>query len=160
MKMNNNLEIERKFLVNGDFRKDIISSEHIKQGFLSSVPERIVRVRIYGNRAFLTIKGIANESGTSRYEFEKEIDTADAERLLEICEPEIIEKTRFISIFKGKKIEIDVFEGQNSGLVVAEIELKTEEEFFEKPPWLGKEVTGNIIYYNSNLSKMPFVNPK
>jgi adenylate cyclase len=151
----NNLEIERKFLIKGEFKKDVISFKKIKQGYLSSVPERIVRVRICGEKAFITIKGISNSEGTVRYEFEKQIDVSDAENLLKICEPGMIEKTRYIVLFKGKKFEIDVFEGNQSGLTVAEIELNSADEIFEKPEWLGEEVTGNPIYYNSNLSKNP-----
>lgn len=144
-------EIERKFLVKGDFSKDISESYKIMQGFLSRVPERTVRVRILDNKAYLTIKGITTDEGTSRYEFETEIELNDAENLMKICEPGIIEKVRHIIFYGDKKFEVDVFGGKNRGLVIAEIELNNKDEKFLKPVWLGEEVTGNIKYYNSNL---------
>lgn len=144
-------EIERKFLVKGDFSKYISESYKIMQGFLSRVPERTVRVRILNNKAYLTIKGITTDEGTSRYEFETEIELNDAENLMKICEPGIIEKVRHIIFYGDKKFEVDVFGGKNKGLVIAEIELNNKDEKFLKPGWLGEEVTGNIKYYNSNL---------
>jgi adenylate cyclase len=149
-------EIERKFLVKGDYMDEVKSSLRISQGYLSSHPERIVRIRIKGNRAFITVKGIANNTGLSRYEWEKEIDPIEAKELLAICEPGIIDKTRHIVEFKGHVIEIDEFHAENQGLVVAEIELKSETEEFEKPEWLGEEVTGDERYYNAMLTKVPF----
>ena len=144
-------EIERKFLVAGDFRPHVYKSICIIQGYLSSVPERTVRVRIQGDEAFLTIKGIANENGTSRYEWEKQIEVADAQDLLKIAEPGIIEKTRHLIKAEPYIYEVDEFFGANAGLIIAEIELPSEDADFEKPDWLGAEVTGEKRYYNSNL---------
>ncbi len=152
-------EIERKFLVKGDFRSRVIEENRIIQGFLSSVPERTVRVRIIGNTGFLTIKGIGNASGTSRFEWEREITLEDANALLDICEKVIIDKKRFIVPEKsGLKFEVDEFCGDNEGLVVAEIELPSEDHPFDKPEWLGEEVTGVDRYYNSMLVKNPYKN--
>ena len=149
-------EIERKFLVKGDFTKDIRESIHITQGYLSRVPERTVRVRIYDKEGFLTIKGKANNSGLSRYEFEKEINYKEALDLLKICEKGIIDKIRHLIIYKGHTFEVDVFKGKNEGLIIAEIELESESEIFEKPEWLGEEVTEDNRYSNSHLSKYPY----
>jgi adenylate cyclase len=149
-------EIERKFLVKGDFKKHSESSKRITQGYLSSVPERIVRIRIYGEKAFLTIKGITNMSGMSRYEWEKEIVVAEAHELLKLCEPGIIDKTRYLVKSGKNTFEVDEFYGENEGLVVAEIELAAEDQHFEKPDWLGEEVTGDKKYFNSRLVKTPF----
>lgn len=151
-------EIERKFLVkNSDFKQQATKSFRIVQAFLSSVPQRTVRVRIKGHKAFLTIKGISNQTGTSRFEWEKEILVHEAEQLLTLCEPARIEKTRYIvPIADNLFFEIDEFFGENKGLVVAEIELETENQVFQKPKWLGIEVTGDLKYYNSNLSLRPF----
>ena len=152
-------EIERKFLVIGDYKKFATEETKIEQGFLSTVPERTVRVRIKGNQGFLTIKGIGNKSGASRFEFEKEISIDDAKDLMDICEPGVIEKTRFIiPINKGLIFEIDEFYGENQGLTVAEIELPSEETSFEKPSWLGEEVTGDVRFYNAMLMKNPYKN--
>jgi adenylate cyclase len=151
-------EIERKFLVKGDFKSSSISQTRISQGYLSSVPERTVRVRVKGDKGFITIKGIGNKSGTSRYEWEKEIPVNEVNELLKICEPGLIEKTRFL-VKAGKHIyEVDEFYGDNKGLVIAEVELSTEDEEFDKPSWLGEELTGNINYFNSMLMKNPFKN--
>ena len=150
-------EIERKFLVKGDFKPFITKETRITQGYLSSIPERTVRVRLKGDKGFITIKGVGNASGASRYEWEKEIPTDEVNELLEICEPGVIDKTRFIVPEpSGLKFEVDEFYGENVGLTVAEIELPTEEHPFDKPEWLGEEVTGDIRYYNSNLGKNPF----
>ena len=150
-------EIERKFLIKGDFKPFVVKETRIIQGYLSSVPERTVRVRIKGEKGFLTIKGIGNESGASRYEWEKEISVEDAKSLLTLCEPGIIDKTRFIVPEEGGlKYEVDEFYGDNNGLIVAEIELPTEEYHFKKPEWLGEEVTGDLKYFNSMLMKNPY----
>lgn len=149
-------EIERKFLVKGDFKKFSNKSTRIVQGYLSSVPERTVRVRIKGDKGFLTIKGIGNISGASRYEWEREIPTNEAEELLKICEPGVIDKTRYLVKVGNHTFEVDEFYGENNGLVLAEIELADESEKFEKPEWLGDEVTGDTKYYNSMLMKNPF----
>jgi adenylate cyclase len=152
-------EIERKFLVKGDFKPFVTKQTRITQGYLSSVPERTVRVRIKGDKGFITIKGIGNESGASRYEWEKEIPVEEVKELLELCEPGIIDKTRFIvPANDGLKFEVDEFYGDNEGLTVAEIELPDENFKFEKPEWLGKEVTGDVKYFNSMLMKNPYKN--
>ena len=152
-------EIERKFLVKGDYKPSITKETRITQGYLSSVPERTVRVRIKGEKGFLTIKGIGNASGASRFEWEKEITVGDAKSLLELCEPGIIDKTRFIVPEEsGLVYEVDEFYGENDGLTVAEIELPTEDRPFTKPEWLGEEVTGDVRYFNSMLMKNPFKN--
>ena len=152
-------EIERKFLVkNLDFVEQSFSKSHLAQGYLNTHKERTVRVRIKENQAFITIKGKSNTAGTTRFEWEKEMSVEEAKQLLPICEPEVIEKTRYLVKANLHTYEIDVFEGANKGLIVAEIELNSENETFEKPNWLGKEVTGETKYYNSQLSKHPFKN--
>lgn len=151
------LEIERKFLVkNNSYQKCSFKKSYIKQGFLNSHKERIVRVRIIDDNAFLTVKGISNELGTSRYEWEKEIPVSDANELLLLAEKTIIEKYRFYIKQNNHTIEVDEFLGENKGLIVAEIELNSEDESYKKPEWLGEEVTGITKYYNASLSKEPF----
>jgi len=151
------VEIERKFLVkNEHFKKAAHKETRIIQGYLSTVPERTVRVRLKGEMAFLTIKGISNESGLSRYEWEKEIPAAEAKELLAICQPGIIDKTRYLVTQNEHVYEIDEFYGENLGLTVAEIELTSEDEAYIKPDWLGEEVTGDVKYYNSMLMSNPF----
>ena len=153
------IEIERKFLVTSDqFKKEAVSQNRITQGYLSSVPERTVRVRVKGNKAFLTVKGASNETGMSRFEWEKEIAVEEAEKLLLLCEKGVIDKTRFEVKAGNHLYEVDEFYGENEGLIIAEIELQSETEPFEKPNWLGKEVTNDTRYYNSNLSINPFKN--
>ena len=149
-------EIERKFLVKGDFKKHASKETRIVQGYLSSIPERTVRVRIKGDKGFITIKGIGNTSGASRYEWEKEIPVSEVEELLKICEPGVIDKTRFMVKEGDHTFEVDEFYGENKGLTLAELELKSETESFVKPEWLGEEVTGDVKYYNSMLMKNPF----
>lgn len=150
-------EIERKYLVKSDlFKSQAVGSVRIIQGYLSSVPERTVRVRVKGDKGFLTIKGIGNESGASRYEWESEISAAEAQDLLKICEPGVIDKTRYLVEFENHTFEVDEFYQQNQGLVVAEVELTDEAQKVHKPSWLGKEVTGDRRYYNSMLMKQPF----
>ncbi|MCB0459962.1 MAG: CYTH domain-containing protein [Flavobacteriaceae bacterium] len=152
-------EIERKFLVKNDtFKKESFKATKIVQGFLSTVPERTVRIRIKGDKGFITVKGIGNESGTSRFEWEKEISVDDASNLLKISEPGVIDKTRYEVKSGGHTFEIDEFYGENEGLIVAEVELSSEDEKFVKPDWLGDEVTGQVKYYNSMLMKNPFKN--
>ena len=150
------LEIERKFLVTGNYRAAARSSQRIVQGYLSSVPERTVRVRIRGDQGFLTIKGVSSTSGASRYEWEREIPRPEAEELLALCEPGIIDKTRHLVPCGHHTFEVDQFHGDNAGLIVAEVELASEDEAFTRPPWLGKEVTGDARYFNSQLMKHPF----
>lgn len=149
-------EIERKFLVKEGFKEEAFSSMHITQGYLSSVPERIVRIRLYGDKGFITIKGISNIYSISRYEWEKEIPVSEAGELLKICEPGLIDKTRFLVKSGESTFEVDEFHGDNRGLVVAEIELLSEDAVFIKPDWLGEEVTGDRRYYNSRLAVKPF----
>lgn len=146
------IEIERKFLVlNHSFEAEASAKHEVVQGYLSRVPERTVRIRIMGQKAFITIKGVSNESGLSRFEWEKEIDTTEAKELLGLCEKPIIAKTRYIVPYQKHIFEVDVFSGANKGLVLAEIELEKETSIFEKPSWLGKEVTGDLNYYNAGL---------
>ena len=150
-------EIERKFLVKSeDFKREASKETRIIQGYLSSVPERTVRVRVKGEKGYITVKGVGSESGASRFEWEMEIPVKDVEDLLNICEPGVIDKTRY-EIKAGKHtFEVDEFYGDNNGLVVAEIELESESEVFAKPDWLGEEVTGDARYYNSMLMKNPY----
>jgi len=152
------IEIERKFLVNSDaFKNDALRKNHIAQGYLNSTPERTVRVRIKGDTGYLTIKGKSNETGLSRFEWEKEIPLAEAKALLLLCEKGIIEKNRY-EVPVGKHLfEVDEFFGENIGLLLAEVELQSESEFFEKPHWLGDEVTQDQRYYNPYLSQHPFI---
>lgn len=149
-------EIERKFLVDGDFKPFATKSTRITQGYLSSVPERTVRIRVKGDKGYITIKGIGSESGASRFEWEKEIPLEEAKQLLAICEPGVIDKTRYLVPVDGHTFEVDEFYGDNEGLTVAEIELGSEDESFTRPAWLGKEVTGDVRYYNAMLMKHPF----
>lgn len=153
------VEIERKFLVNSSAYKDEASkSIQIIQGFLNTHKERTVRVRLKGDKGFLTVKGKSSDNGLSRFEWEKEITDEAAKSLLNICEPGVIDKIRYEVQVKNHIFEIDEFFGDNQGLVIAEVELNSEEEAFEKPSWLGEEVTGDVKYYNSQLSKHPFCN--
>ena len=150
------LEIERKFLVKGDFRPFVYRSTRIIQGYLSSVPERTVRVRIKGDKGFITIKGVGSDNGASRYEWEKEIPVSEVQELLKICEPGIIDKIRHLVKADPYVYEVDEFHGENEGLIVAEIELPAEDTEFMKYEWLGEEVTGDIRYYNSMLKNIPY----
>ncbi len=150
------VEIERKFLVAGDYRSGVQSSQRIIQGYLSSVPERTVRVRVRGERGFLTIKGIGSTSGASRYEWEHEMPRSEAEELLALCEPGVIDKTRHLVPWGEHVFEVDEFHGNNAGLVIAEVELASETERFQRPEWLGQEVTGDARYFNSQLRQHPF----
>jgi len=150
-------EIERKFLVkNNDFKEESFNQTKIVQGFLSTVPERTVRIRIKGDQGFVTVKGIGNESGASRFEWEKEISVQDAIDLLKISEPGVINKIRFNVKSGNHTFEVDEFYGENKGLIIAEVELDAEDEEFIKPKWLGEEVTGQVRYYNSMLMKNPY----
>ena len=151
------VEIERKFLVNSHaFKKVAFKQSRIKQCYLSSIPERTVRIRIKGDRAYITIKGASNDTGLSRFEWEKEIPVHEAEELLHLCEKGIIDKTRFEIKIDNHIYEVDEFYGENHGLVIAEIELQYETETFQKPNWLGKEVTNDERYYNAYLSIHPY----
>jgi len=150
------LEVERKFLVTGDFSAAVSRSTRIVQGYLNSDPERSVRVRIKGDEGFLTIKGPGNASGTTRYEWEKKISMPEAKELLALCEPGKIDKIRHLVPLGSHILEVDVFYGANTGLILAEAELADEAEFFERPPWLGEEVTHVPRYFNASLSRRPF----
>ena len=150
------LEIERKFLVAEGFKPSATIFFRICQGYLNSSPERTVRVRIKGDKGYLTVKGLSSESGASRYEWEKEIPVSEAAELLRLCEPGIIDKTRYLIEADSHTFEVDEFHGDNEGLIIAEIELSSESETFTKPAWLGAEVTGDARYYNSMLMKHPY----
>ena len=150
-------EIERKFLVTSiDFIAQSNNQNRIVQGYLNSNPSRTVRVRIKGAKGFLTIKGKGNAPGTTRFEWETEIAVAEAELLLQLCEKGIIDKIRYEILVGKHTFEVDVFSGENQGLIMAEVELSEENEFFEKPKWLGIEVTGDKRFFNSYLSENPF----
>lgn len=153
-------EIEKKFLVAGEFKESAKKATRITQGYLSSVPERTVRVRVKGEKGYITVKGIGNDSGASRFEWEKEIPVEDVRDLLKICESGVIDKTRYLVDCDGHTFEVDEFYGDNDGLVVAEVELSDENEAFTRPSWLGEEVTGDKKYYNSMLMKNPYKNWK
>ena len=155
------LEIERKFLVKGEgYKQQAYGQSHIKQGYISSSHGRTVRVRIRDERGYLTIKGPSENGGLSRYEFEKEITLDEAEQLMKLCEPGIIDKTRYLVKSGKHTFEVDEFFGENEGLVIAEVELGTEDESYEKPDFIGQEVTGDRRYYNSHLRKNPYSNWK
>lgn len=148
-------EIERKFLVKDDGYKQNAEACCYMQGYLCTDPNRTVRIRIAGDKGFIAIKGKNN--GISRAEFEYEIPMKDGKKILfELVKTGIIEKTRHVVFFKDRKWEVDEFHGENEGLVVAEIELNDENEPFEKPSWIGDEVSNDCRYYNSNLSQHPF----
>ncbi len=151
-----NMEIERKFLVAGDFSADVYACRRIVQGYICTDPGKTVRVRIQDQDGFLTIKGPSDGEGMSRYEFEQAIPLEDTERLLLLCEPGVIDKVRHLARVGNHVWEIDVFHGANEGLVLAEIELGAEDESFAMPVWAGKEVTGDRRYYNSMLARHPF----
>lgn len=150
-------EIERKFLVLNDLYKvDAHESARIIQGYLTSDPERSVRVRIKGDSGFITVKGATNASGVSRFEWEKKIPLVEAKDLLNICLPGVIDKIRYEIKYGDHIFEVDEFFRDNYGLVIAEIELMYEDQDFLKPDWLGIEVTGDKKYYNSMLVRYPY----
>ena len=149
-------EIERKFLVNGDFKSQAYAQSHIVQGYICSARGRTVRVRIRDDRGYLTIKGASADNGLSRYEWEKEIPLAEAEELMKLCEPGVIDKTRYLVRSGHHIFEVDEFYGDNEGLILAEVELSAPDEAYEKPSFIGREVTGDIRFYNSHLMKFPF----
>ena len=147
------IEIERKFLVKAyDYRKEAHRKTKIIQGYLTKDPKRTVRVRIREDQGFLTIKGMSSEDGLSRFEWEKEIPLNEAQELITLCLPTIIEKTRYEVTYKGVLFEVDEFEGAHNGLVLVEVELNSTKDIFEIPKWVDKEVTGDKKYYNSYLS--------
>jgi adenylate cyclase len=149
-------EIERKFLIAGDFRTEAKESSRIVQGYLSSAGENTVRVRVCGKRGYITVKGPSDPTGIERYEWEKEIPVTEAKELLKLCNPGIIEKTRYKIKYRSHVFEVDEFHGENEGLIMAEIELSSPSESFERPSWLGQEVTGDQRYYNSYLARNPY----
>ena len=150
------LEIERKFLVQGEYKSLSTSHSHIIQGYLCSGHGRTVRVRLRDEVGYLTIKGPSRNGGLSRYEFEKEITSEEAQALLSLCEPGIIDKIRWLVPCGNHTVEVDEFFGDNAGLTVAEIELGAENEAYERPSFLGQEVTGDRRYYNSSLRQYPY----
>ena len=150
-------EIERKYLVLDDsFKREAFSKSHIQQGYICSERGRTVRVRIRDSRAYITIKGPSLNGGLSRYEFEQEIPLVDAEQLMQLCEPGIIDKTRWLVKSGDHTFEVDEFHGENDGLIVAEVELRDATDVVEIPHFIGKEVTGDRRYYNSQLRQRPF----
>jgi CYTH domain-containing protein len=150
-------EIERKFLVRGnDYKQQATSHSHIKQGYICSGHGRTVRVRLRDNRGYLTIKGPSIDGGLTRYEFEKEITQEEAEQLFALCEPGIIDKTRYLVPAGSFTFEVDEFYGDNVGLVIAEVELSRPDESFVKLDFVGDEVTGDRRFYNSHLRLYPF----
>lgn len=149
-------EIERKFLVNGEYKSKAYASSRIVQGYICSARGRTVRIRIRDDKGYLTIKGPADASGISRYEWEKEIPLDEARDLMKICEPGAIDKTRYL-VRSGRHVfEVDEFYGENEGLIIAEVELSSPDEPFEKPDFIGQEVTGDARYYNAQLMRHPF----
>jgi CYTH domain-containing protein len=151
------LEIERKFLVKDDSYKVMaFSSSRIAQGYICSARGRTVRIRIRDEKGYLTIKGPSDSAGLGRYEWEQEIPLEDARELMKLCEPGIIDKTRYLVQSVNHIFEVDEFYGDNEGLVIAEVELKSEDESYEKPVFVGEEVTGDVRYYNSFLMKNPY----
>ena len=150
------VEIERKFLVRGEYKSLALSHSRIIQGYICSQKGRTVRVRLRDDRAYLTIKGPSFNGGLSRYEFEKEITKDEGLSLLRLCEPGVIDKIRWLVPAGTHTFEVDEFFGDNEGLVVAEVELSSEEEEYIHPDFLGEEVTGDRKYYNSNLRVLPF----
>ncbi|RED48734.1 CYTH domain-containing protein [Seonamhaeicola aphaedonensis] len=151
------IEIERKFLVKSDaYKAEANKKARITQGFLNTHKQRTVRVRLKDNEGFLTVKGPSNHDGLKRFEWETPISDKDAKSLLNLCESGVIDKIRYEVPVKNHIFEIDEFLGDNAGLVIAEVELQSENETFEKPDWLGEEVTGIIKYYNSQISKNPY----
>ena len=151
------LEIERKFLVLDDsYKHEAFSNSHIRQGYICSERGRTVRIRIRDEHAYITIKGPSLNGGLSRYEFEQEIPFVDGENLMSLCDPGIIDKTRWLVKSGRHTFEVDEFHGDNDGLVVAEVELASENEPYEKPAFIGQEVTGDRRYYNSQLRRNPY----
>jgi CYTH domain-containing protein len=150
------IEIERKFLITAPYKSFASKHTYYRQGYISTDPGCSIRIRIAGDNGYITIKGPGNDTGISHFEWEKEIPVKEAEELFQFCHAGIIEKIRYLIPYENHLFEVDEFLGANQGLTVAEIELKSEDEVFSEPPWLGKEVTGIRRYYNSNLSKNPY----
>lgn len=149
-------EIERKFLVTGEYKSQAFAHSRIVQGYICSARGRTVRVRLRDGRGYLTIKGTSDAAGMSRYEWEKEISREEAEELMKLCEEGVIDKTRYL-VRSGRHVfEVDEFYGDNEGLVMAEVELASEDEPFDRPAFIGREVTGDVRYYNSQLMRHPY----
>lgn len=149
-------EIERKFLVTGEYKSQAFAHSRIVQGYICSARGRTVRVRLRDGRGYLTIKGASDAAGMSRYEWEKEISREEAEELMKLCEEGVIDKTRYLVRSGSHVFEVDEFYGDNEGLVMAEVELASEDEPFDQPAFIGREVTGDVRYYNSQLMKHPY----
>lgn len=149
-------EIERKFLVTGEYKHLAVSHTDIEQGYFDSAPGRTIRVRIRDDRAYLTIKGPSEDGGLSRYEFETEVSLEDGRQLMKLCKPGRIQKTRWLVPNGKHTVEVDEFHGENEGLVFAEIELASEDEEYIRPGFLGKEVTGDKRFYNKYLMTHPY----
>lgn len=149
-------EIERKFLVTGEYKSQAFAHSRIVQGYICSARGRTVRVRLRDGRGYLTIKGASDAAGMSRYEWEKEISREEAEELMKLCEEGVIDKTRYLVRTGSHVFEVDEFYGDNEGLVMAEVELASEDEPFDRPAFIGREVTGDVRYYNSQLMKHPY----
>ena len=148
-------EIERKFLVVGEYKHLAHTCNYMVQGYIAS-GRRTVRVRISNDKAWLTIKGPSQDGGLTRFEWEKEITTPEAKELLLLAEGPIIEKHRYLVEYLGHTFEVDEFAGENEGLTIAEVELKSADEEFTRPEWLGREVTGERRFYNSHLRNYPY----
>ena len=149
-------EIERKFLVTGEYKSKACACSRIVQGYICSAQGRTVRIRIRNDKAYITIKGASDASGISRYEWEKEIPLDEAQELMKLCQPGIIDKTRYLVPSGRHVFEVDEFHDDNEGLTLAEVELASVDEPFEKPDFIGREVTGDQRYYNSQLTKHPY----
>ncbi len=149
-------EIERKFLVTGEFKSLAYSCTHIEQGYFATEPGKTVRVRIRDDKGYLTIKGPSDPAGLSRYEFEVEISLEDAQEMMKLCVPGRVNKNRYLVRSGSHVVEVDEFFGDNEGLVLAEIELASEDEAYVKPAFLGKEVTGDRRYYNKYMIRHPY----
>ncbi|MCR4558486.1 MAG: CYTH domain-containing protein [Bacteroidales bacterium] len=149
-------EIERKFLVKGDFKQFAVSSTYIVQGYIYFDKEKSVRVRIRGDKGFITVKSSVGDSKVTRNEWEYEIPASEANEMLRLCGENVIEKTRYVVNIKNLTVEVDEFYGENEGLLLAEIELINESQQFEKPDFLGQEVTGQPRYYNAQLCVNPY----
>ena len=149
-------EIERKFLVKGEFKQFALSSTYIVQGYIYFDKEKSVRVRIRGDKGFITVKSSVGDSKVTRNEWEYEVPASEANEMLRLCGKNVIEKTRYIVNVKNLTVEVDEFYGENEGLLLAEIELINESQQFEKPDFLGQEVTGQPRYYNAQLCVNPY----
>lgn len=149
-------EIERKFLVRGEFKSKSFKNFKIKQGYLALSGANVVRVRVKGDAGFITVKTAVKEGTITRNEWEYEIPIAEAEEMLLLCEDALLDKTRYLVEHGNHVFEVDEFHGENDGLLLAEVELESEDEEYQKPEWLGEEVTGNVRYYNSFLSIHPY----